>query len=245
MGSETFTWAGRISAGAAAALGSLRLIHGLEAGRVNGEIWVRGPRLKPADEEAARQVPWEERYNVVNGDRLRRAGRLLTEERFPGCDWNPLQAFLRPRLPDPIAPGHQPEGVRLELRPVARISEPNLLEAESQDWLSYVETAPEIRLQCLAFALDEQDPGRVLIRGTPLPPLPGARFVEAESIATPAGLHWYPAISAPSVRTFLGAKESELMILRTDGCCVRVPRSAWNAAARATVRLMLAPEKYA
>ncbi len=245
MGLEAFTWAGRIAVGAASALGAVRLIRGLEAGQVNGEVWVRGPRLRPMDEETARHVPWEERYEVAENGRLRRRGRLLTEGVFPSCAWQPLDAFLRPRLPEPFVPGRQPNGVAIELRPAAGSSEPNLLEVARDDWIAYVETAPEIRLRCLSFAVNEQASHRVLIRGVPLPALPGDRFVEAECIAVPAGFHWHPPVSAGSVRSALGLDDSELVILRKEGNCSRVPRSAWNAAARSTVRLMLTPERYA
>jgi hypothetical protein len=175
---------------------------------------------------------------------LRRVGRLLADQMLPNCVWIPLHACLTPRGLS-LSPGRRPAGVAMELRPVAVATDANLLAADKVDWMNYVETAPEIRLHHLSFAYDAQSLQRVLIRGVPLPPLPGTRFVEAECIATPAGFQWHPPVSALSVRTALGAEELELIILWVDGSFTRVPRSAWNAAARSTVRLMLAPEKYA
>lgn len=241
---DAFTWAGRIRADAASALGAIRLVAGLEAGLVNGEVWVRGPKLKPPGEEAVRRVPWEERYEVIDGG-LRRMERRLSDERLPSVSWVSLAAFLGARLPTPIAAGMPPVKMAIELRPATTAGEPNLLEVARQDWIAYVETAPEIRLRRLVFAVNESDSERVLVRGFPLPPLPGCQFVEAELVAKPAGFHWYPPVVAKTVRMTLGADEAELVILRTDATWSRVPRSAWIAATRSAVRLLFSPERYA
>lgn len=245
MMTDAFTWAGRIRAEAANALGTIRLLAGLEAGLVNGEVWVRGPKLKPPGEEAVRRVPWEERYEVIDGGRLRRMERRLSDERLPSVSWVSLAAFLGARLPVPIAAGMPPMKMAIELRPATAAGEPNLLEVARQEWIDYVETAPEIRLRRLVFAVNENDSERVLVRGLPLPPLPGEQFVEAELVAKPAGFHWYPPVAAKTVRKTLGADETELVILRADATWSRVPRSAWIAATRSAVRLLFSPERYA
>ncbi|MHA3773097.1 hypothetical protein ACXR0O_16315 [Verrucomicrobiota bacterium sgz303538] len=245
MASDAFTWTGRVSAGSVGTLGPLRLIRGLEATRTEDTIWVRGPRLKRADEEAVRRVPWEARYELLDGGRLRLVDRLLPEGALPGGSWTTLSEFLRVRLPSQSSPGATPRGVAIELRSATIPREPNIIEATRQDWLTYVETAPEFRLQRLVFAVDERNPESVLIRGVPLPPLPGAHFVEAERVAIPAGYQWWPAVTAGSIRRSLACGENELVILRLDGTCALIPRSAWMSAARSTIRLMLAPETYA
>lgn len=245
MMSDAFTWAGRISADAAGALGAIRLVPGLDAGVVNHEVWVRGPKLKPPGEEAVRRVPWEERYEVINGRQLRRADRLLCDEKLPSVSWKPLTKFLSARMPPTVAAGALPARMEIALRPDAAAGAPNLLEVARQEWLAYAETAPEIRLRCLVFAVDENNPERVLVRGVPLPPLPGSQFVEAECVAKPAGYHWHPPVAARTVRKTLGAEETDMVILRLDASWSRVPRSAWIAATRSAVRLMFSPERYA
>ena len=245
MMSDAFTWAGRIRADAAGALGTIRLIPGLEAGVVNCEVWVRGPKLKPPGEEGVRRVPWEERYEVINGRQLRRAERLLSDETLPPVSWRPLTTFLGARMPPTVAAGVLPTRIGISLRPDAAASAPNLLEVLRQDWIAYVETAPEIRLRRLVFAVSEDDPERVLIRGVPLPPLPGSQFVEAECVAKPAGYHWHPPVAAKTVRKTLAAEETDMVILRADASWSRIPRSAWIGATRSAVRLMFSPERYA
>lgn len=245
MAADAFTWAGRVSTGSVATLGPLRLIRGLEATRTEYNIWVRGVRLKRADEEAIHRVPWEARYELLDGGKLRPVDRLLPEGALPRGSWAALSDFLRLRLPSHSGPGAASRGVELELRPATAPREPNIIEAARRDWLTYAETAPEFRLQRLVFAVDERNPESVLIRGVPLPPLPGVHFVEAERLAIPAGYQWWPAVTAGSIRRSLACGENEIVILRLDGTCSLIPRSAWMSAARSTIRLMLAPETYA
>jgi hypothetical protein len=195
--------------------------------------------LTPADEAAVRCVPWETRYSVSATGEIRRDGRLLPEGMLLEGPWLPLREFLRPHRPTVLGGGELPEGVAVTLGPSVQPSEPTLLEAASADWVAWGETAPEIRLGRLVYAVDALHPGRALIRGAPLPPIAGQRFVEREQLAVPAGSAWQPALSAATVRASLGAGETELAILWPDGSFSRIPRSAWMAATRSNLRSTL------
>jgi hypothetical protein len=247
MAQPNFTWAANVSCEAVAALGPVRLIRGLEALAADGEVWVRGPQLEAADREAVRRVPWQVRYELLEGEHLRRAGRLLPESQLPRGAWTRLPEFLRAEMPAPTTGGSAPLSVPVELRPDSHEpqSEPGILEVRTSEWLAWVETAPGIRLERLAFALDAASPDRVLIRGTPLPPLPGLRFLEEKGVAVPAGSRWWPHVSAATLRAAFGVEKNQLILLRPEQSWVRVPRTAWIGATRSAVRLTLAEARHA
>lgn len=234
-----FAWAGRVAAESVASLGVVRLVAGLQALATEGAIWVRGPQLDRESEAVLARVPWEARFELLDDGELRRRGRVLPEGTLPAGKWLPLSDFLAARVPSPVLPGNAPLRVAVELRPGAVWREPNLVEVAARDWLAWVETAPQIRLARLSFAWDVKAPEHVLVRGTPLPPLPGTRFVEAEGVAVPAGSTWWPQVSAATLRTALGADKPDLAVLHADGTYLRVPRSAWIEATRAAVRSLL------
>jgi len=60
-----------------------------------------------------------------------------------------------------------------------------LLLTEFAHWQQYAARASEIRLRAWEFAVSSA--GRVLVRGVPLPPLPGRQFVVRGGVAVPAG----------------------------------------------------------
>lgn len=240
-----FTWAACIPRGAASALGAVRLIPGLDALAVADAVWVRGPQLAGADANAVRRVPWEAHYELLEGGQLRRAGRLLPERQLPDGAWVRLPDLLCAEMRTPSPAGRTPAGIAVELRPDCHPREPSLLEARTADWTAWVNTAPALRLERLVFACDLAHPGHVLVRGTPLPPLAGLRFVEEEGIAVSAGARWWPEVSPATLRTALRVEKSELALLHADGRWLRVPRSAWIAATRPAVRRLFTEASHA
>jgi hypothetical protein len=118
--------------------------------------------------------------------------------------------------------------------------DPSILQADASTWLAYVAEAPAIRLNRLEFAFDSSHPETVLIRGTPLSPIPGTQFVEEEAVAMPAGLCVWPAVSPAVIRSALAVDSGELVLLRECGDWLRLPRTAWIPATRNAVRQVLA-----
>jgi|ERR1700677_13550 len=255
MEQTPFKWAGWIRATSAAleALAGARQLAGLEALRVvaeeNDVVWVRGPRLQAAGEKMLGAIPWDVFYDIIENGGLRREGRFLPEGKLPEGTWQALGTLLYPSLSTPALPGKPVVKAAIELRPHHTFREANLLQADLKDWLDFGNRASEIRLKRLIWALDSSSPASVLIRGTPLPPLPGMRFFEEKGIVVPAGLEWWPRISAGSIRSALRVAATEMVILQmADGpsardageghACVwrRIPRSAWLPATRSTIR---------
>jgi hypothetical protein len=81
------------------------------------------------------------------------------------------------------------------------------------------------------------DRGRVIVRGAPLPPLPGVRLVEQDGIAVPAGWTWYPAIDAVVVRELLSLKSEDSARWNTAEGWQRISASDWVQTTRSAVRL--------
>jgi len=234
------------------ALAGARRLHGLEAltdgPEGKGAVLVRGPRLQAAGERMLRNIPWDVFYEIIEEGGLRNAGCLLPEGKLPDGKWQTLEAVIGPSVSTPALPGKLAGKAAIGLRPDDAFREANLLQAGMRDWLAFGNRASEIRLQRLIWALDTTCPESVLIRGTPLPPVPGARFVEENGVAVPAGFTWWPKVSAESIRSALRIPSTELAILQAadpsaevtsnSGECIwrRVPRTAWLPAKRSTIR---------
>jgi hypothetical protein len=121
----------------------------------------------------------------------------------------------------------------LSLVRCAEERKPTLLLTSPSLWSDYAATAPAWRLERLVFAMDSSQ--SVLIRGTPLPPLPGQCWVETNGIATPAGWTWSPAISAVVLHAKFGLQRGDLgMIEHSQWQIVREPD--WIRATRSAVR---------
>ena len=81
--------------------------------------------------------------------------------------------------------------------------------------------------------------GRVVLRGKPLPPIPGKRLVEVEGIAVPCGFAWTPPVDAEVVREILGLLPGDLALLEADGTHERIESSAFVPGSRAAARTTL------
>ena len=110
----------------------------------------------------------------------------------------------------------------------------SLLRTSAATWVAYGETAAQVRLDRWTFAIN--DNGDVLIRGQPLPPIPGDRLVEVEGIVVPAGWTWSPALAASVLRQVCGLETGELALLHPDGGWERVSASCFVRASHSAIR---------
>jgi hypothetical protein len=115
-----------------------------------------------------------------------------------------------------------------EERPIA------LLMTSLDDWREFALKAPEIRLRQLRFAVDEA--GNVVVRGKPLPPLPGRQFVLHGNVAVQAGFTWEPAVSADVLSRRLGLSADALALFHEDGTFSRIEAEQFVPATRSAVR---------
>ncbi|HZN34448.1 MAG TPA: hypothetical protein VFB80_11540 [Pirellulaceae bacterium] len=127
--------------------------------------------------------------------------------------------------------------VPLQLAPGGALREPALLETSLDLLCEYALTAPQWRIDRWSFVA--QASRRVLVRGSPLPPLPGTHWVETEGICVPAGRSWSPAVEPAVVRQLLGLEPGVLALLREDATWDRINPDDWVRASRSAFRRTL------
>lgn len=237
-------WAATLPKLAASHLGPLRLLPRIEVCPQADAIWLRGDDLEAIDAKL-RGLPGAARYRRLADGQLVAVDERVPSARLPEGDWRPLAEWLSCALPAAVWPGVSPPAARLRLVRSESPAEANLLLVGLDAWRAYVDTAPLVRLERLSFALDAAR--RVLVRGTPLPPLAGKRFVERGGVAVPVGWQWEPAVEVDVLRILLAldAEEpdgsgglGEMVVFTTPECDYeRIAVDAFARATRSAVRL--------
>src|SRR5262245_16594340 len=185
-----FPWAISIARDDAASLAALRLVPGLEVGEAPDLIWLRG---KPGDEQLDRRLsalPARVRYEWLAPAQLRPLDRRIPSARLPDVRWQSLDAWLQVAMPVAALPASEPVRMALALVGAPDEREPALRLTRFEGGQQFASVAAQVRLDSLQFAADAE--GSVLVRGQPLPPLPGRRFVLHGGVAVPAGFSWQP-----------------------------------------------------
>lgn len=118
---------------------------------------------------------------------------------------------------------------------------PQLLVTDLREWQAFAQSAPEIRLRQLQFAADGA--GNIIVRGRPLPPLPGTQFVLFSNIAVKAGFTWEPAVSAEVLARRLGLSSEALALFHDDGTFTRIEGEQFVPASRSAVRETVTHER--
>ena len=229
-----FPWAICLERKDAAALGSFRLQAGIEVAEAENRVWLRGKR---GNEELAHKLSTLcalARYEWLAADWLRKQENRIPTMRLPSLGWQPLDAWLQIEFPPAAMPATEPKKTSLQLVRSGEERDANLLLTNLKEWAGFVRQAARIRLDFLRFAVDNQ--GRVLIRGTPLPPLPGQRFVVQGNIAVPAGHDWQPAVSPEVLLRLLGGSNESLVLWEEDGLITRLVAEQFIPASRRAVQ---------
>lgn len=227
-------WAARFERADAKAVGTLRLRPGLEVLEHEGSLWLRGEGSDDALDLALRKIPGAERFEVLPDGVLRPVGLRVPRGRLPDGVWTPLRGWLVLEPQSGALAGATDAPAGLSVIRSAATADPNVLVLPLAAWCDWVLQAPEVRLRPLDFAADRQ--GRAVVRGTPLPPLAGERWVEGSGVAVPCGYAWTPALEAPALRAWLRLEPGDLALLAPDGGIDVVPAAAFVRARRAAVR---------
>jgi hypothetical protein len=229
-----FPWAICMGREDAAALAAIRLIGGIEVAEAGKEIWLRGQRGDDLLDEKLSALPANARYEWLKPDQLRRIDQRVPAGRFPALQWQPLVAWSQVELPVAALPALEPRIVSLRLIRSGAEQEPELLLTDIAAFHKFASQAAQVRLERLQFAAAAD--GRVLVRGKPLPPLPGCRYVLHCGIAVPAGFCWEPAVS-PEVlaRRFVVSRDA-LVLWNKDGTITRLHGEQFIPVSRSAVR---------
>jgi hypothetical protein len=241
----TGRWALSMPPSEAAALRGLRRAAGVQVCESASSIWLRGESCDERLEQRLRKIPGGRRFTVLADRQLQPSGGRVPDGFLPEGPWKPLADWLGVELPAAGWSGESSERLQITIeRAVPPVDEataaPTLLLTTLSAWAAYARTAPQVRLERWSFVADET--GRVLVRGAPLPPLPGERFVEQGGVAVPLGWHWRPAVEPAIVREGLAREcpalaENDLAISFRDGTWQRIPADSFVRADRSAVRL--------
>ena len=206
-----------------------------EADDSSGLVWARGAGSDVGLDGIVALVPTSRCYELLPGERLRPLGRLLPTGTLPKVSWVPLRQWLSIRAPSAALPGKLSGTATLRLvRDNSRrwcSGREEMLLCGVDVFREFLLRAPAHRLARLRFVLNDVT-AEVLVRGEPLPSLPGDRFVLSDSVATPAGYAWSPAVGASVIRSWLGARDNTVSMWRADGSLSEIAQDAFVVASR-------------
>jgi hypothetical protein len=211
----TSTWITRTRRSQAAAVARLRGRAGLEAALAEESIWLRGPDDADVRAEVIRALPDADHFELLADGSLRPRGRRVPTERLPELTWRPLAEAVGIEPPTALLCGHAPPPVAVRLLRTGAAREPGGLLTDLDRWAEYAACAPRVRLERWRFAACADR--RVVVLGTPLPPIAGQRLVVEAGIAVPAGWGWSPPVDAAVLAAAYGVGRDDLVLLTPDG----------------------------
>ena len=229
-----FPWAIYLAREDAAAIGALRLSSGVEVGDVGALIWLRG---KSSDERLGTKLaalPARERYEWLASNQLRQIHQRIPGARLPDVRWQPLEAWLQIEIPASAMPADAPRPIQLRLVRDARERTPDLLLTNLDELTRFAKTAAQVRLGHLQFAASNT--GDALVRGTPLPPLPGRRFVVCGGVAVPVGFSWTPLVGEDVLARRFAVSGGALVVWNEDGSISRLHEEQFVPLSRSALR---------
>ncbi len=226
-------WALQLLREDAHAMRGLRLQPGLEVCEQGSRVWLRGPTSSSEVVRSLLCLPALARFRCDAGGALIPEGARLPVGSLPDGPWGSLRSYL-PLDPQPAQTAPEiRERVPLSLVRAKEEREATLLSTTFEAWRAWASSAPAARLASLSFAVSGD--GRALIRGLPLPPLPGRRLYEQHGVAAPCGLTWSPAVDSRVVSELFDLLPGELVLLGEATCDV-ISGSAFVVASRSAVR---------
>jgi MoxR-vWA-beta-propeller ternary system domain bpX2 len=231
----TATWAIRLRDADASGAARLRQIAKIEICEQAPFVWLRGESMNERLELALRKLPGAERFAVLDDGQLRPLGRRVPCGTLPHGQWIALEQWATLQVQPAAFAGDL--SIRTAVRLVRSFeeTEATALVADLLVWTRYAAVAPEVRLGPLWFAVAAD--GRVLIRGTPLPPLPGMRYVVQDGIARPCGYALWPRLESAVFVELLELAHGDLALFSPDGSVERIAAMNFVRATRSAVRM--------
>jgi hypothetical protein len=217
-----------------AAVGHLRQVADIEVCEQPDQIWLRGPALEEKLHRPLAAVPGARRFYVLPDGQLQPVASRLPKDWLPRGPWSSLSKWLALDLPRASLGGRLEQRAPMVLVRSAHAETASILLTTIGSWEAYASRAPQVRLDCWRFAV--ADDGRVVVRGEPLPSMPGQRWVEHEGIAVPAGWRWSPPVEAAVVRTVFGLGPGDVALWETEGTWQRIRAADFVPATRSAVR---------
>ena len=234
-------WALNLPIRAGGELGRLRCDPGLEILETRDELWLRGDQADAVLSPAIACLPAFGRYWVREDLKLVPLHKRLPVGELAVSPWVKLSEWLEVEMPVAALCGQAGEAVKLTLQRTGKETQPNLLITGRSSMRAWAEYASGRKLAVLSVAIDRVAE-RVAVRGVPLPPLPGARYVVEGRVGLPAGHGFALPISNREVADMLDVDRSSVALFHTDGSWSLLPDDVFVAATRGTLRLLGSPD---
>ena len=209
-----FSWAANVDKSQSEQLATLRLEPDVEAGAADGTYWLRGP-ASDAVLHRVQMIPYVKLFHLDPENALRPWNRHLAVGVMPNIRFEPISKMIQPVLPTAGWPNVDIERIPLSLERSGQMLPASILMTSKDIWREYAVSAPAIRLRRWTFAVS--DDHRVIIRGHPIPPLPGQQFRETDGVAIPVGWECSPALEGSTLSAVVEAEPGGLVLLSTDG----------------------------
>lgn len=230
----TVSWAASLPRSSVASLASIRHAAGISILDAGDVLWLRGAAHHEETIAHLPRIAGIQRFDVLAGGELREVGRRVPLGHLPDGTWTKLSDYLTiEQLPAALG-GETPAPRAISIVRDGTFIEPTYLMATLDDWACYAATAPAVRLDRLQFAANSS--AHVLIRGEPLPPIRGARYVDCDGILVPAGWTWSPRIESALLRQRIRLAEKDVALFSLDGSFERIPADVFVRATRSAVR---------
>ncbi len=217
-------------------LGSIRHWTNLKVAVAGDWCWVKD--FTPAQQAAAelKILPFKTVFHL-HGNQLFPEGSLLPLTNMPGgLLWTPVEKALPVTMP---SLNHnffgQEQSIAVRLLPAAQEHPPVALLAEMDALAGYIDTAPAIRLQSLAWVL--LPPGRALLLGTPLLPVQGLAYWLYENMLLPAGYNFEWPLLAKSIAAMVDVSGSNWIVWQPDSNYFLVPKASLQPLSISSFRL--------
>ena len=164
-------------------------------------IWLRGNGVTLELRTRLAAIPNATYYRILDDEQLAPMGRSVPSNRLPGGEWISLKDWLPVALPSCRFAGVMADPPPIRLVRSNQTQQVNLMLCDFHAWSNYALNAAKFRLNSLKFACSENE--KVLVHGTPLPPIQGSLWFETHGIAVPCGFRWEPDVDAEVLRELL------------------------------------------
>ncbi|NML20090.1 hypothetical protein HHL16_04350 [Pseudoflavitalea sp. G-6-1-2] len=216
-------------------LALVRCIDKLMAAEDDHSIWIRGITDSDYQDTALQQLPVLHSFYADAQGYLFRKGQITPIGKVPELNWIRLNKFLAVELPVSLLPGTLDTVTTIKLIPSPRIRESVALLTSLEVWKQYGETASQIRLNNLVFAVSDQQ--QVLIMGSPLPSLPGKEFWAIDSLLIPNGYEPEIMMAVGFLTAMHNSSNNSYLLADENQRWQSISKSSFVPARRSAIRL--------
>lgn len=214
-------------------LGTVRTQAGLEVCAKGDTVWIRCEDPSEALHRTFMQLPAVHSIATDDGQLIQRGTRVPRGYIADG-PWLPIAQWMKVTLPVASLGGVSPLPLPIDMVHGETFETPRFLQTDIQAWTKYAVSAPRVRLDQFAFAATAN--GTVFVRGEPLPPLTGKRFIWQGRIAVEAGWSWRPDIAVEVLEAALAIESDHLAVMYGDGRWLSLTEESFVQATRSAVR---------